>query len=192
MRGTMADRPAGLLERIELPEEKRSDSHGSVENTFAALFNGARQGWGHPERGPSFGKAEAEWGWPNAWYALRDAGLITITETIEDAPGLVGGKSLRVEWGVTELGWQVRDDDLAYFRELMSARRADEADAMAVADAELEPFAREAAIRWCNETRRALTDDNLDYFLSRWRTLEPFRVDVAALHARSSTERDEN
>lgn len=40
VRATLADRPAGLLERIELPVEKRSDAHGSVENTFAALFNG--------------------------------------------------------------------------------------------------------------------------------------------------------
>lgn len=185
VRATLSERPAGLIERIELPPEKRSDAHGSVENTFAALFNGARQGYGHPERGPSFGKAEAEWGWPNAWYALRDAGLITITESIEEAPGAVGGKSLRVEWGVTDLGWQVRDDDLAYFRELMDARRADEADAIAIPDAELEPFAREAAVAWCNQTRRAVTDENMEYFMSRWRSLEPFRVDVAQIRART-------
>lgn len=71
----------------------------------------------------------------------------------------------------------------AVFATCHSAVRCE--DAIAIPDAELEPFAREAAVAWCNQTRRAVTDENMEYFMSRWRSLEPFRVDVAQIRART-------
>lgn len=123
---TLPDRPAGLLEKIELAEDERGDAYGTVDRTFAALFNGAMSGRMMHGDTPWFGKAEAEWGWPNAWAALRDAGLVTWEIKRETHPG---GDFDYFHWQITDLGWKVRDDDLAYFRERMNARDKDESQA---------------------------------------------------------------
>jgi len=115
VRATLKDRPAGILS--ELP---RVEGKYPASNVFAALFNGARQGYAIPNGRVFFGKAEAEWGWPHAWEELMQAGLIIFS--------LDGN---RVAWAITNKGMEVRNDDLAYFRELMKAMDLDEADALA-------------------------------------------------------------
>lgn len=117
-RATLKGRPARALYEISLDEDARVTT---PECTFAALFNGARQGNGVPGFGMSFGKAEAEWGWPKAWEALRDAGLIDFEVTTYDAPGAVGGIAERVTWSITDKGREVRADDLAWHREMSDA-----------------------------------------------------------------------
>lgn len=120
-----------MLYRLPTARGARPREDCKPERTFAALFNGARQrGWyatHGPNPHPIFGKAEAEWGWPHDFETLRDAGLITFTISESDAPGLIGGKSTDIEWQITNKGWEVRKDDLAYFRALMDAMAADEA-----------------------------------------------------------------
>jgi hypothetical protein len=121
IRATLADRPAGILERIHFEGE---DRFCRADYTFAALFNGAINPAHYvPAAGMGTffaGKAEAERGWPLAWEALRDAGLIEYREEEVAAPGAVGGKMIDVHWSVTALGWQVREDDLAFYKEMVS------------------------------------------------------------------------
>jgi len=119
VRATLAKRPAGAL--ATLPRD--------VRYCFAGLFNGAFQHNAYVTAKGHFscGKAECEWGWPGDWEKLRDAGLITFSTERKDAPGAIDGYHVKVTWGITDEGWKVRDDDLAYFRELMAARDQDEA-----------------------------------------------------------------
>jgi len=112
VRKGLKKRPAGILAAIKR-DEKKYPAH----LTFAALFNGAIQGRTTEKGGVFFGKAEAEWGWPHAWEQLRAAGLIEFRVDTE------AGK---IHWHITEKGYEVRQDDMAYFRELMAAMDADE------------------------------------------------------------------
>lgn len=100
---------------------------------FAGLFNGANQKGVifKPGQSPSFGKAECEWAWPDGWNELKALGLVEWTETEQPCHPSFGDvpPMIYIHWTVTERGWQVRDDDLKWFRELMNARQADEAAA---------------------------------------------------------------
>jgi len=111
VRKGLKSRPAGILAAI-----KRNKNRYSASSVFAALFNGARQGL-ISGNGVFFGKAEAEWGWPHAWEQLRNAGLVEYR--VDTAAG-------RIHWRITEKGHEVRQDYLAYFRELDAALEADE------------------------------------------------------------------
>ena len=112
-------RPAGVINRASR----------EANSCFAALFNGARNGTIFvPGQKPVFGKAEAEWAWPNGWNELRDLGVVEWREierpchpSFGDVPPMIS-----IEWVVTEKGWQVRVDDLNWFRELMDARSRDQ------------------------------------------------------------------
>jgi len=117
VRATLATRPAGILDAFD----------NRVSNCFAGLFNGARrEGIIWPNGSLFVCKAECEWGWPGDWEKLRDAGLLTFR--LEERPNhpSIGGTTAYVPWSITKKGWDVRDDDLAYFNELMDARRKDE------------------------------------------------------------------
>ena len=115
----VTSRPAGII----------NGASKDANRCFAALFNGARKGWcSKPDAAPSFGKAEAEWAWPHGWSELKALGLVTWTSkevpchpSFGNVPPMVD-----IEWTITDKGWDVRDDDLKWFRELMDARDADE------------------------------------------------------------------
>lgn len=118
VRATLANRPAGVL--AGLPHD--------AETCFAGLFNGAL-GTGTVYPGGLFiGKSECERNWPEAWEALREAGLVEWR--LEEVPNhpKVGGFTTKLHWSVTDKGWEVRDDDLAWFRELMTAMRRDSSE----------------------------------------------------------------
>ena len=95
---------------------------------FAALFNGARKGTiFKPGQAPVFGKAEAEWAWPNGWNELRSLGLVEWSEVERPChPSFNSPPMVDIVWTITDKGWSVRDDDLKWFRELMDARDRDE------------------------------------------------------------------
>lgn len=115
VRATLKGRLAGALH--DLPR--------SVRHCFAGLFNGARrEGW-ITSRGLFVGKAECEWGWPSDWDALRDAGLIEYR--LEDVPNHpnVGGTTTHLHWSITEQGWRVREDDIAWSNALSAAMDED-------------------------------------------------------------------
>lgn len=117
VRETLSNRPAGLLEAISR----------EATRCFAGLFNGARShGWIGQGGGLIIGKAECQWDWEKTWPELRDAGLITWTT--EDRPNHpdFGGHTTHIDWKITDKGWDVREDDLRYFNELMTAMTDDE------------------------------------------------------------------
>lgn len=118
LRESYASRPHAMLDRIKAAEG--GDPHGTPEVVFRALFRGTMNECRVYDDGKSIftGKAESEWGWPHSWEALRDAGLIAFR--IEER-----GPLKRLIWEVTDLGWAVRDDYLAYGKELSEAREAD-------------------------------------------------------------------
>lgn len=116
VRASLEGRPASLWHN--LPE--RPHASGSASSTFASFFNGARKGMITTNGHFSCGKAEAEWGFPEAWDQLVTAGLITYEIVESEVPGWKD-----VPWEITELGWQVREDELKWFHELMDAQRAD-------------------------------------------------------------------
>lgn len=118
VRESLQNRPAGALQQWG-----RGGGHRSVSATFASLFNGAQKGSIFPNGVFKCGKAEAEWGWPENWDRLVEAGLITYD--IVDGPG----DWKTVNWSITDKGWDIREDDLAYFKELMDAKDADDEDA---------------------------------------------------------------
>lgn len=121
VRSTLPSRPAGLI----------ATADNAVQSCFAALFSGAQRGIiFKPGQKPSFGKAEAEWAWPDGWNELRRLGLVTWVETetpchpsFGDVPPMV-----EIDWQITKRGLEVRDDDLKWFREIMDARDRDAAD----------------------------------------------------------------
>jgi hypothetical protein len=117
VRDTLPNRPAGMINGLSR----------EAQTTFAGLFNGGyKQGWFLPNGSLHMGKAECEWHWPAAYEELRDAGLIKYhTEDRPHAKG--GGSTTYLINEITERGWDVREDDLKWFRELMDAMRADEA-----------------------------------------------------------------
>ena len=118
VRATLATRPAGILEGFER----------GVRNCFKGLFNGAsREGHIWPNGAFKVGKAECEWGWPGDWEKLRDAGLLTFRLDARPNHPSIGGSTTYVPYSITDKGWDVREDDIAYFRELMAAREKDEA-----------------------------------------------------------------
>ena len=117
VRAGLGERPCGALYAGEDAEASRLE-----RVTFAALFNGAGQGLIGPA-GFSCGKAEAEMGWPGAWAGLQTKGLISF-ETGPEGPA-----GIPVEWSVTAAGYQARNDDLRFFRELMGAIDLDELEA---------------------------------------------------------------
>lgn len=119
VRKTLAARPSVLL-REQPPQ---------VRNCFAGLFNGARQGMLWPDGSLSVGKAECEWDWKNVWERLRELGLVEYRLEELDAPGAISGKMTKFYWSITDKGWLIREDDLAYHRALMDAMDADEAQA---------------------------------------------------------------
>lgn len=123
VRASLEGRPAGILARLD-PEPGGTER---CDYVFAALHNGALvTGYVSPTNTLFIGKAEAEWGWPACWEKLRDAGLIEF-ETYETPSKKPGYEPLvRLRWRVTELGDKVREDDLAWFNELLDARRDDE------------------------------------------------------------------
>ena len=113
---TLESRPAGVINRA-----------GREANLcFAALFNGARNGMA-PASGwkPTFGKAEAEWAWPDGWNELRDLGLVEWKE-IQRPYHPSFPPMVEIVWSITEKGWEVRNDDLAWFREIINVRDQDE------------------------------------------------------------------
>jgi hypothetical protein len=114
---TLKTRPAGII----------NGAPRNVQTCFAGLFHGAHSPASYVP-GFSFycGKAECEWDWRETWGALRDLGLMEWSENEEDAPGAVGGKQVKVPWSITDKGWDVREDDLKWFDELLAARRRDE------------------------------------------------------------------
>jgi len=117
---TRTGRASGVLDTISR----------EASRCFTGLFNGASQHSAYVTSKGSFfcGKAECEWGWPKDWEDLRDQGLITFSTDRQDAPGAIDGYHVKVTWDITEKGWKVREDDLAWFGELMDARRQDEDD----------------------------------------------------------------
>lgn len=125
----MFDGPRENAVRETLPKRPAGELHLMTREQgwcFAGLFNGALKHSTRIMNGRFFcGKAECEWGWPGDWEALRDAGLITFKREREDYAD--GGHGEVVTWDITDKGWKVRDDDLAWTRELMAARRMDEA-----------------------------------------------------------------
>lgn len=120
VRSTIERRPAGLLRKLP----RRPSIEGTATGTFASLFNGVRAPWITPNGSFFAGKAEAEWGWPETWEQLRDAGLIDF-EIHE--PNDAGFRDVTFE--ITELGWKVRNDDIAYSREISRAIKLDDIDA---------------------------------------------------------------
>jgi hypothetical protein len=115
----MPSRPAGLI----------NQASRSANSCFAALFNGARNGTiFKPGQNPVFGKAEAEWAWPDGWNELRALGLVEWTERERPChPRFNEPPMIEIDWHVTDEGHKVREDDLKWFRELMNARDQDEA-----------------------------------------------------------------
>lgn len=111
-------RPAGVINRAGL----------HARNCFAALFNGARRGTiFKPGQIPFFGKAEAEWAWPDGWNELKQLGLVKWTEVERPChPSFNAPPMVDIEWSITDRGREVRTDDLKWFNELMDAREADE------------------------------------------------------------------
>ena len=120
VRATLSSRQAGELRK--LPHRRSID--GTAWSTFSAIFSGVWRPRIYANGVFRCGKAEAEWGWPTTWEQLRDAGLITL-EILP--PDTIGRRKVKFE--VTELGRKVRSDDLAYFAELLDARKADDVDA---------------------------------------------------------------
>jgi hypothetical protein len=116
VRDSMAARPANEIAKQSV----------RVRGCFAGLFNGAlSEGSVNAENGLFIGKAECEWGWPEDWDTLRDAGLIEYR--LVDGPKVKMGKPWkRLLWSITEKGMNVRTDDVRAFRELMAARDDDE------------------------------------------------------------------
>ena len=91
--------------------------------TFAGLFNGAlSEGWFAPI-GLVIGKAECEWGWPDAWKELKNAGLIEFETFEKPNHPRVGGITKRLKWNFTAKGLAAREEDLRMFEEQVSARR---------------------------------------------------------------------
>lgn len=82
---------------IDLTQESES-----LRTTFLSLFNGARRGYIWPNGSISFGKAEAEWGWPSDWERLKELGIVKFDLTDQ-----------HVEWEITNLGYALRDVQLA-------------------------------------------------------------------------------
>lgn len=117
IRATLAGRPAGVL----AGEDRR------IWRTFTALFCGALPvGIVHADGGLSIGKAECEWDWLEVWPKLQALGLICWYVDMTPNHPKFGGHSMKLQWWVTDYGWAVRDDDLAYYRSLMAAIEADE------------------------------------------------------------------
>ena len=107
----------------------------SAQNGFAGLFNGANSKGVifKPGQRPSFGKAECEWAWPDGWNELKSIDLVEWSETKQPCHPSFGDvpPMIYIHWKITDKGWKVREDDLKWFNELMSARDADEAAAAA-------------------------------------------------------------
>lgn len=111
------NRPAGVI----LAASKEAS------RCFAGIFNGcsSRGVIFKPDTDHlSIGKAECEWDWRKTWGELKSLGLIDWRE--EDVPCHDGRKMIYVHLSVTEKGHEVRDDDLAFFRQLMDARDVDD------------------------------------------------------------------
>lgn len=124
VRDSLKSRAAGVLDAISGPV----GAFERADNVFAALFNGATsEGTFWPNGRLFIGKAEAEWGWPAQWEKLRDAGLIEYELYETPNHPSFGGTTTKLRWSITDKGWEVRNDDLAYFREVMAARDQDEA-----------------------------------------------------------------
>ncbi len=120
VRDTLPNRPAGIINAVE----------NKVSDCFAGIFNGCgSRGYLSADDGLKIGKAECEWSWRETWGALKSLGLIDWTEEEKPNHPDIGGTSRYVHLTVTDKGHDVREDDLKWFRELMDARRADEAAA---------------------------------------------------------------
>lgn len=117
---SLGDRPAGIIASAPI----------NVRNCFAGMFNGCKATGSIGLNDHLFiGKAECEWDWRETWGDLKTRGLIDWREETIDAPGAVGGKMTKVHLRITDKGWDVREDDVKWFRELMSARDEDEKNA---------------------------------------------------------------
>lgn len=126
VRATLPNRPAAVL-------YERDDITRKINHCFAGLFNGARsRGWISPPRAGLFlGKSECEWDWQQVWPAMRNLGLVDYYTQERPAP-FTSGIPWRIDfhWWITDKGWDVREDDLRYFRELTAAMDADESERM--------------------------------------------------------------
>ena len=117
----LAGRPAEIIAR------EPSD----VQATFRAFFSGA----GTPARLLahnliSSGHDDANRGWPRHWDRLMQIGLIVyfVKEPETGTAVRIGSSRKReVHWKITEAGWKVRMDDVAWLVEFKAASIADEA-----------------------------------------------------------------
>lgn len=116
VRDSLPTRPANVIQ--SLGQE--------AERTFAGLFNGALRKGSIRRDALFIGKAECEWYWPQAWQTLKGAGLIDYSLKEEPNHPTIGGTTNYLTWSVTDLGWDVRNDDIKWFHELMDARDSDE------------------------------------------------------------------
>ena len=114
----------GLKDR---PAFRRRNLSREAQITFDGLFNGALSKGSFNKNGALFiGKAECEWHWPDAYNELRDTGLLEYRTYEVDNHSDIGGQTTFLDWRITELGWEVRQDDLAYFNESLEAMEQDE------------------------------------------------------------------
>lgn len=117
VRETMQHRLAGVLDALPM----------RARDCFAGLFNGALQHNARvdPRNDSLFiGKAECEWDWRESWSALQNSGLVTFTLTPTTYES--GHQTILFAWDITEKGWKVREDDIAWYREFVAAKDADE------------------------------------------------------------------
>lgn len=118
VRATLPSRPAGIIQNVE----------NNVNGCFAGFFNGCLSKGSLHNGHLSIGKSECEWDWEETWGKLRELGLITWTTEQVPNHHTIGGHTTYVHLTITDKGWEVRNDDLKWFRELMDARDQDEAE----------------------------------------------------------------
>lgn len=117
VRATLPGRPAAML-------YEETDLGRKIFSCFAGLFNGAFQGRITAKGGLFVGKAECEWDWQEVWPAMKELGLVDYS--IDEVTHPSGYVSKNLHWNITEKGFEVRDDDIKYFRELMDAMAEDD------------------------------------------------------------------
>lgn len=117
VRDSLDTRRAGIINSL---------GHGP-RDCFAGLFNGALVHSAFVDAKDSLfiGKSECEHDWQQNWAVLEAAGLVEFTLTPNTSPS--GHMSTIFTWRVTKKGWQVREDDIKWYHELMQAIRDDEA-----------------------------------------------------------------
>lgn len=130
VRATLAGRPAGVLKC----DDRR------IWATFTGLFCGARAVGYVNGVHLSIGKAECEWDWLDVWPKLQGLDLIGWYLDMTPNHPKFGGHTVKLQWWVTDHGWAVRDDDLAYYRALMDAIDEDEQAEMCGATDEIRGF----------------------------------------------------